>query len=589
MTDETSTSQGPAVGQATRTLLQRIKSRQRMVSVGQRFYLALMICAALFAMVLLVSRLLGIIPDVFSLLSLLVVPVVAFMAGLIFHRRYNEVDAARAADERAATRDLFLTSTLIDKSPGAYKEIVLSDAEKRAADVEPEKVVPFQWVPPARNSALILVLLALGILFLPQLDPFKQGEARAKTEEAKKELEKIKKVREARKAQLERADIDKKHSQEIDDAMKKLKNSFNTMKPNERQENFKRLTENQQELGKQWKEKSDKLLKDALEKNPSNQQFGMQSEKAQEWKKELMDGKVEKMLGEVDRLKNLARQISQTEDGEKKKQMEKELKESIKELSEFARKEMNSNQLNSALNKALEQLNMANLGSQMSPEAMKEIVEQMELAGMEMKDKAQTKRDIEELEKALDALAKAQQCNNAGEKGLDGGQCQNPGQTPGKGEGEGQGQGQGQGEEGMTMEEYQAFYEQMLAQSEGQGEGEGQGQGMKGPGTGKGGEAPEDPTKKTNYQTERTKTALQAGRILMKWDAKEKAEKGAIREDYLDQVHEVQQGVSEAIVQEQIPPGYHESIQNYFDSLQPEVLDVPAGAQPVEDTTGATE
>ena len=56
----------------------------------------------------------------------------------------------------------------------------------------------------------------------------------------------------------------------------------------------------------------------------------------------------------------------------------------------------------------------------------------------------------------------------------------------------------------------------------------------------------------------------------MKWDSQEKAEKGALREDYLEQVRDVTQGVTEAIVQEQIPPGYHESIQQYFHSLQPE-------------------
>lgn len=91
---------------------------------------------------------------------------------------------------------------------------------------------------------------------------------------------------------------------------------------------------------------------------------------------------------------------------------------------------------------------------------------------------------------------------------------------------------------------------------------------MKGPGTGEGGEAPEDPTKKNNFKSERSKTALHAGRILMKWETKEKAKKGAVAKDYLNHVREVQQGVSEAIVQEQIPPGYHESIQNYFDSLE---------------------
>ena len=557
-----------STGDSTRTLLGKVKNRQRWASIGKRTYLALVIFSGLFALSLLVSRLLGLLPDVFDLFSLLAVPLTAFITGLIFHRRFSDVDAARATDHGAKTKDLFLTSAMIDKSPGAYQDIVLNDAENRAGNVAADNVVPFHWLPRARNSAMVLSLLALGILFLPQLDPFKHGEARAKTQELEKELDRMKKAREARAAQLQRAKIDEKHSAETKAAIDKLKNTFNTMKPEKRQDNFKRLTENQQALGKQWKEKSDKMLRDALERNPSNQRFGMDSPNAQEWKKELLDGKIDKMLGEVNRLKNLAQDIANMPEGAAKKQAQKQLKQGIKELSEFARKEMNSAQLNTALSKALEQLNMANMNGQMAPEAMKELAEQLDLAKMEMQENAQTRRDMQELEKALEALAMAQQCNNQGENGLDGGQCQNPGQTPGEGAGEkGEGSGQMANEQGMTMDEYQDFYEQMLAQ-QGQGQGQGRGQGMKGPGTGEGGEAPEDPTKKNNFKSERSKTALHAGRILMKWETKETAKKGAVAKDYLNHVREVQQGVSEAIVQEQIPPGYHESIQNYFDSLE---------------------
>ena len=42
---------------------------------------------------------------------------------------------------------------------------------------------------------------------------------------------------------------------------------------------------------------------------------------------------------------------------------------------------------------------------------------------------------------------------------------------------------------------------------------------------------------------------------------------GARTEDYREAVREVKQGVSEAIVAEQVPPGYHTAIQKYFDSL----------------------
>ena len=166
-TEQENQDRHPAPGEATSQLLQRIMTRQRWAAIGSRGYRIFLVAATLFALLLLVSRLLGIIPDVFAPAALLVVPAVAAIGGMIFHRRVSEVDAARVADEKAATKDLFLTSALIEKAPGEYKDIVLRDAEKKAADVAPEKVVPFQWVPPLRNSVAVLALLIVGILFLP--------------------------------------------------------------------------------------------------------------------------------------------------------------------------------------------------------------------------------------------------------------------------------------------------------------------------------------------------------------------------------------------------------------------------------------
>ena len=42
---------------------------------------------------------------------------------------------------------------------------------------------------------------------------------------------------------------------------------------------------------------------------------------------------------------------------------------------------------------------------------------------------------------------------------------------------------------------------------------------------------------------------------------------GTRAEDFRNTVREVKQGVSEAIQQEQVPPGYHEAIKKYFDTL----------------------
>ena len=91
---------------------------------------------------------------------------------------------------------------------------------------------------------------------------------------------------------------------------------------------------------------------------------------------------------------------------------------------------------------------------------------------------------------------------------------------------------------------------------------------MGGPGIGRGGKAPEKPEEKTDFTPERSRSAYKAGKILLQWKTRQVSDPGTVRENYQRQVQAVKQGVSEAILQEQVPPGYHEAIKKYFDSLE---------------------
>jgi hypothetical protein len=55
--------------------------------------------------------------------------------------------------------------------------------------------------------------------------------------------------------------------------------------------------------------------------------------------------------------------------------------------------------------------------------------------------------------------------------------------------------------------------------------------------------------------------------MLMEWKTREVSEAGPARDEYLRAVQDVRQQASEAVVQEQIPPGYQASIKQYFDTL----------------------
>ena len=95
-------------------------------------------------------------------------------------------------------------------------------------------------------------------------------------------------------------------------------------------------------------------------------------------------------------------------------------------------------------------------------------------------------------------------------------------------------------------------------------------QGPSGPnngGLGMGQRPDPDESVTTGFTPEKSNSQLQAGKLLLQWKTKEVSDSGQAREEYLKQVQQVKQGVSEAIQQEQVPPGYHEGIKKYFDSL----------------------
>jgi hypothetical protein len=60
-----------------------------------------------------------------------------------------------------------------------------------------------------------------------------------------------------------------------------------------------------------------------------------------------------------------------------------------------------------------------------------------------------------------------------------------------------------------------------------------------------------------------------AGKVLLSMQTKGLSDTGEAEENYAKSISEVKQGVSEAILQEQVPPGYHEEIKKYFDTLKP--------------------
>lgn len=524
-----------------------------LAAAGRHTVHALAVLVVAYATALCAARLLGLLPDVFTPLSLLGVPAVAALYGAA--RAWGRTDlraAARCADRALGTDDLFLTAVLIDDAPGAYHPLVRRKAAARAGEIRARAAVPFAWAQGAGRSVAALTLLWLAVVLVPQLDPFGRQEAAAAAAEQRDALEQTRTATAVRRARLRTAPEPQGVSAEVDQALEALRSTFRSMEPGDGEANRERLRERQQELGRLWRAAQAQRLREGAGDRLARQDFGASSQRRNAWQQSLREGNTEALRKELQALQELARRAATEGDAAARRSADRELKQRLADLAAFAAQDLRSAPLGAALERALDQLRMGRM-PELSEEALEALQESLELAQMEMDRTQQQLDDQAALEEALRALQLAQQCNNV---------------RPLDGAGAGQCQGMG---------DYASLYESLMQQRAGTGQGAGQG--MRGPGTGEGGEAPEDDAAESDFRSEKARSALRAGKILMQWQTGESAERGAATRDVAAEVRAVEQGVHEAIAQEQIPPGYHAGIQGYFDALK-ETADAPAPTTP---------
>jgi len=559
-------------------LVKQVAGRKRAISFAQSFYLFTLIAAGIYAVLLLLNRLLSLIPDFFDLWTVATVPAIGLIVALIVHRRPKLEDAARDIDKSVSTKDLFLTALLIEKSPGEYKPLVVEAAESRAPQVRPVTVVPYTpWKKTANLVTAVAILL--GCVLLPQFDPFEVQKERQVRDKQKQRLKKQVKLATMRKAALKKKDVNAELSKEVEDALSKLKQTLRQMKPRDQQGNQQKLQQKMDQLKDMWQKAGQKKLAQELSK--AGKRFGApMNTKTAQWKKDINSGDTSSMEKELQDLKEKVKELMSTKDEKKKQQLQNQIKQQMQQLSQFAEGNLNSQPLSQAMQQALQQLNQSNIQG-MQQQSLQALQQQLQLAQMEMQNSGQMIRDLKSLNHALRTVQQASQLNQS--QSLDGkqcGSCQSLGdyqkvynqQMAKQGQGQGgqggnkPGQGQGQGQGGNKS-----------GQGQGQGQGAGQGGksqgqptarggGMGGPGQGRGGIAPED-NSKTAFKTELAKSALVAGKTLLKWKTNEAPPTGEARKQFLDSVKRVKQGASEAILNEQIPPGYHDFIKNYFKTL----------------------
>ena len=524
----------------TQRLLARTAGRLYLARLGGALYRNGLIAAGVAVLALIAARLLALISPQWVVQGLWVPALLAVAVAFALTRKPTAKETARVLDTRTGSKELFLTTALLANSTGSnYSPIVVEQAEQRAGTVKPQQVVPFSWQRGTRNLLGAAALVAVLALWLPQLDPFKRQADRDRTAKQEKQLEQTKKATAARAEQL--AQQEAKENDKVKQALAALEKTYKEAKPQERQANLQKLGEHQKQIGELWRQAASERRNDAQDQGA--QKFGQANPRqTQEWKEQLKKGDASGLKKEMEAIRNEMQKLSQMAEGAEKRAAQENLAQRMNQLSEGMKQTANSPQMQAALQRAMEQMDLSKTGS-MSKEALEAAQQSMQLSQQEADQLAQAMQNQQSLEDALQSLQNAKQLADQGK--LD---------------------GQQSGDGAKSMAEYAAMYQKMC-QGSGEGGQPGTGGMGKQKGQGFGGKAEENDEAETGFQRERSPTQLAAGQTLLQWKTQETGPTGARTEDYKAAVQQVKQGVSEAIAAEQVPPGYHQAIQKYFDTL----------------------
>ena len=460
--------------------------------------------------------------------------------------------AARAVDRHAKTDDLFLTLATLSSSAGEYQPLVEQSAARIATRIVPANVVPYKVERPIGMQAGVLCILALLVWLLPTLDPFGNVEAATKVEKAKKEIELVRKAIKTREEKLsQEVQTAQERDDKLNEQMKELMASLRQMRPLEKKPNSKVLQDHRGSLNDMWKNVSSEELREMLSQSISDQQFGGQrNQKMNEWLKQLQQGNSDMLQQQLDQAKETMEAMLEAKTPEDRQKLASQLRRQLQDMKKFSSEKASSPELENALNQALKALEAlaakkqsgeatSEEEMQMAQEAAEALRESLELSKTELQELARSAKEIKQLEEALKTLQQAEKLNTDGQ--LDGEQCEGC----------------------QSLAEYAEKYKKMMA---------GMGKGGEGERDAPGAMQDEDDSDPEGYKDEKTKTQIQAGKILLSIKTKEAAtEKDFDPEElkkYESTVSEIKSGVQAAIENEQIPPGYVDGIKGYFDNLE---------------------
>jgi len=268
-----------------------------------------------------------------------------------------------------------------------------------------------------------------------------------------------------------------------------------------------------------------------------------------EWLKQLQEGKTDGLQQQLEQAQKTMEAMLEAKTPEDRQKLASQLRKELQDLKKFSSEKAGSPELENALNNALKALEALaskkqgdgeNPGEQeMSAEAADALRESLQLSKSELQELARSAKDMKQLEEALKTLQQAEKLNQQGQ--LDGEQCEGC----------------------KSLSEYAEKYKKMMA---------GMGQDGQAERDTPGAMMDENDSDPEGYKDEKTKTQIQAGKVLLSIKTREAAtEKDFDPEElkkYESTVTDIKAGVQAAIENEQIPPGYVDGIKSYFDSIE---------------------
>jgi hypothetical protein len=499
----------------------------------------LLVAAGLGLAGLVAARSLGLFPDRLMPLVLAVLGGVALVVAFALPRRLTDQSVARLVDARSGTKELFLSAVRLPAGVDDFLPLVQQAAEERASKIDVSRVAPFRWGRGAAQLFLAVLCLAAVWRWAPQFDPFRKVEQREKLSEQRRKLEESRKITALRTETLESEA--RQQAAQIQQALARVEKTFQEARPQDKEATLRQLATEQHDLGELWRKVNDDRLEEALGK--STQSFGrMDLKERNAWRDQLEKGDFTGLQRELDGLeKQLADLAAQTDSAEKRTQQE-QLMQKLSQFSEAMKDLVHSPEVNDALNRAIAQMDAARQ-SELSQEALRDAANSLELGKKELDQVAQSMKDGKTLEEALKSVQDAKKLAEAGK--MDGSEAQ----------------------DAQTLAAYQALYQEKVAQLGGRPGQDNSTDYGAGPESRHDGQPPDDNLPHSGFKSEKSLSALKDGKLLLEWKTNDVGQVGERADQFRDAVRAVQQGATEALQAEQVPPGYHDTVRKYFDTM----------------------